>query len=190
MIKSNPDVVVARVLALVTPQETITVNSSETKPHTQKGRLPDTKDFTTDNLVEKHYRFWASSSFWLIFLLCSFEYRKRCCKKGEVIEARFRVPTWISNMVLECSSHKTLSGWQLNFQTYRVLAFEHPLFRCARSGNVKGIQDLLSRREICVTDRQIWTGSTALHVSFVQCSSNEYCSLNLLVLDRSVPGTS
>jgi hypothetical protein len=172
MIQAQPDIIVARLSTLVTRQETIAENSKETKSHSRNGRLPNTEDFTSENLVEKHYRYWASSSSWLIFLLGSFEYRTSYSKRRQVIDAKFKVPIWISNIVWHCQGQKTSPGWKWNLQAYRVLAFEHPLFRCARSGDVTGIQDLLSRREISVTDRQVWTGSTALHVGFIQCSTN------------------
>jgi hypothetical protein len=156
MIQAQPDIVVARLLStLATTQEMTAENSNETTPHLQKGRLPDTKDFTSDNIVTKHYRYWSSSPSWLIFLLGAFEYRSRRSTRRQIIEAKFQVPAWISNRVWDCRARGTLSGWRLNLQAYRVLAFEHPLFRCARSGDVTGLQDLLSRREISVTDRQI-----------------------------------
>jgi len=175
MIQAQPDIIVARLLSFVTPEETVAENPMETNPYLQKGSLRNAEDITSENLVENHYRHWASSSPWLIFLLGSFEYRKRCSIRRQVIDAKFKVPAWISDRVWDCRGQKTLSGWKLNLQAYRVLAFEHPLFRYARSGDVTGIQDLLSRREISVTDRQIWTGSTALHVSFIQCSTDELC---------------
>lgn len=172
MMQMLPDIIVARLSNLVTPPETTAESSNETPRHKQKA---DTEGFASNNLVTKHYRYWSSSPSWLIFLLGAFEYRSKCSTRRQIIEAKFQVPTWISNRVWDCRARETLSGWRLNLQTYRVLAFEHPLFRCARSGDVTGIQDLLSRREISVTDRQIWTGSTALHVCFVQYSTDDLC---------------
>jgi hypothetical protein len=166
MIQAQPDIIVARLSALATSHKTVTENSEDAKPNTQNGGLLTAESSHSDanDLVVRHYRYWASSSSRLIFLFGSFEYRRRHSTPRQVIDAKFRVPSWISNRILDCRGQETLSGWRLNLQTYRVLAFEHPLFRYARSGDVTGIQDLLSRRQISVADRQIWTGSTALHV--------------------------
>ncbi len=167
MIQAQPDIIVARLSALATSHQTVVEDTEETRACAGNRRSPKTEDFPSDtnNLVVTYYRYWASSPSWLIFLFGSFEYRRRCSRRRQVIDAKIRFPPWISNRVWDCRGQESLSGWRLNLQTYRILAFEHPLFRYARSGDVGGIQDLLSRRQISVTDRQIWTGSTALHVS-------------------------
>lgn len=165
MIRVQPVIIIERLSTTLAPlHETIAELSKETKsgPVNEKRRM--SKNLAAENLVTRHYTYWTSSPYWLHNVLGSFEYKMKSSTQRQEISTRYRVPAWISNRVWECGVSKTLSRWRFDLQISRVLPFEHPLFRCARSGDVMGIQNLLTKRQVCVTDRQLWTGSTALHV--------------------------
>jgi len=76
-----------------------------------------------------------------------------------------RLPNWLNHAAWEFAGYKAYSGWKFHLDTFRILPKDSPVFNYAKSGNIEGLQLLLSKRQASPFDRDSEQGKTALHVS-------------------------
>jgi len=118
---------------------------------------------------------WGSYAFGVLM----YQYRHRKYKGKEGIEhhARYRFPSWISQMAWDWRAHSTISGWRLTLQTCRFMSPTSPFFEAVESNDITNVRKMLLDREAFITDRVSHTvfgeeesdtpinrGMTALHV--------------------------
>jgi hypothetical protein len=81
----------------------------------------------------------------------------------------FRPATWLMRLGLAYEMHLALFRssrvWKGTFQTYQPVPNDSLIFEFCRTGNIEGVQQLLSRKEASVWDVNS-NGWTPLHVSF------------------------
>lgn len=86
--------------------------------------------------------------------------------RGEVIDELvvfYHGPTWLTTRAWRIWILRASSGWTFCPRTYNVIPFDSLLFRYARTGDTKGIQDLFANKKASPFD----------------CSSNDYTPLHV-----------
>ncbi|KAG4440189.1 hypothetical protein IFR05_004334 [Cadophora sp. M221] len=98
-----------------------------------------------------------------------FEYHQRTrSHRGRVREevtAKYKLPEFITNKLLELQGHNTFSKWRLTLQTYRVIPDDNPFFSAIWDGDLVSVQQMLANKEYFVSDRDTNWNKTALHVT-------------------------
>jgi hypothetical protein len=168
MIQLQPDIIIARISNTITSSNTAKTVTNDTNCDIQSASEEDTPISASNGLVVKQYESWTLSSSWLQFLLgsvqCRKGYSKHKGKERQEMNTKYQLPAWLSTRVWECKGYETLSGWRLNFQTYRILPRHSRFFDLVRDGNIHGVQDMVATHEAFVSDRD-HLERTALHVS-------------------------
>ena len=164
MIQLQPDVIIARMANHIS---TLPVASSTQKD--QEKPLGQTEDFQNRSpVVQQQYDLWISSPSWVAYLVGQFAYhqRKRMSKGGEIneVNARYKIPDFLANKVLDLQCQMMLSGWRVNIQTYRVIPENNAFFKAIENSDLVTIRQMLVNREFFVTDRDD-DKKTPLHVS-------------------------
>ena len=65
----------------------------------------------------------------------------------EEIIADYWTPSWIINRIWRFRAIKAAYGWSYFLQIYRVVPSDSPVFECAQTANIEGIQRLFSQNE-------------------------------------------
>jgi hypothetical protein len=86
-------------------------------------------------------------------------------KRLKRLMARLQVPAWfsLSSHAWEVCCYKAKSGWMFTAQAYRVVPDDSPIMKFARSGDVRGIQELFKKNMASPYDRRTG-GETVLDV--------------------------
>lgn len=194
MVQLQPDIIVARIFdsmntlsgALNPVSVNKSSNSDSVTPMDRYNQAPfqpprNEENTVSSRIITAQLDYWTSSPSRLRFLLGSIEYQKQSNKhKGrerQEIYAKYQLPSWLSTRVWECKALETLSGWRLNIGTYRTVSPDCAFFTHIRLGNIGGVQEMLSSREVFISDRTMY-GQTALHVA-AQDAQFEICELLL-----------
>ena len=160
----QPEIIVARLSNHLT--SITAIDTTHLQPNQQQS-----KDGVSKDLVTRQYDAWTSSSSWMRFLVGQFEFQSRVktCKGKERQEfyAKYKFPDLLSSCQVDCRGFRSLSGWCINLQMYRVLPRHSLFFTAVEDGDTSSVQQMLTERHAWVTDRRdgYWSGRTALHVS-------------------------
>ncbi|KAH7350740.1 hypothetical protein BKA65DRAFT_549733 [Rhexocercosporidium sp. MPI-PUGE-AT-0058] len=162
IIQLQPDIIVARMTEHIS-----SVAIHDTSHQLLEARPGNTKDQGTGVVVHRQYDMWMSSASWITYLFGQFNYhqRTRMCKgrQREDVTTKYKLPEFITNKVLELQGQKTLSGWRVDIQTYRVIPYENPFFSAIENGDVVSVQRILANKEYFISDRNEFENDTALH---------------------------
>ena len=82
-------------------------------------------------------------------------------------------PSWAVNRIWRIQAVKSRSGWTFCPRTYNVVPRDSLVFQYIRDDNIKGLQELFSRREASPFDL-IEKNNTTLHVCFISCTVQKY----------------
>jgi hypothetical protein len=164
MARLQPEIIVARLsthLTSITAVETTDLQSSQ----------PKSKDRASKDLISRQYDVWTSSSSWMRFLVGQFEFQSwvkdRKGRERQEFYAKYKFPELLSSCQVDCWGFRSLSGWCLNPQMYRVLQKSSLFSTAIDAGDTSRVQQMLSEKQAWVTDRMSGkrVGGTALHVS-------------------------
>ena len=117
------------------------------------------------------YSQWYSS---FLGLFGTLQYQRRCYsttqkalkskpsvteQEREEIITWYRAPKWLVNRAWRIQATKEVSGWTFRPRTMNTVPEDSALFKFARRGDVKSLQELFSRYEVSPFDRDIsdWT---------------------------------
>ena len=160
-----PNIIVAKLFK--SPENTISETAlyeyfSLDRPSVSRPKVTDLDKNASSEAVTPHYdQAWSTSG-----LFGTLHYRKHnyaIYNKGETgghskkqdIEERiadYRTPSWIAHRIWRLRYSKSLSGWILCFRTYNVIPKESLAFVHAMNNNVKGLQELFSRKAASLFD--------------------------------------
>ena len=124
---------------------------------------------------EYYHWFWQPTS--VLDILGTLYFSTRYCKKRKLVKidnaentevhqeliARYRLPRWLADQAWDFCAKKTCNGWDLQLRQYVILPDDSLAFHYLYQKNVRGLQELLSKREVSPwsCDRDGWT---LLHV--------------------------
>ncbi|KAK0109192.1 hypothetical protein ONS96_003015 [Cadophora gregata f. sp. sojae] len=178
MIQLQPDIIVTRMTNHLTTLTT--ANTTQEESGTSLGRTNEIQD--TGSIVQRQYDMWISSPSWIAYLFGQFEYhrRTRMCKGREIndVNARYKLPDFLSNRVLDFQCHKMLTGWRVDIHTFRMIPFDNPFFEAIENDDITAFRHMLVNKEYLVTDRDE-DNTTPLHLA-VQHGNVEICRELLL----------
>ena len=171
MIQLQPEIIMAKISTAILSSNLNSINDPdggyayvETK---NKGEAQN-----RDNISWAYYRSVAMSRSWMRYLLGSWECHRRYHKTKEresvEVHAKYSSPAWSPWLLgrgLDVAYFQCKSDWQVTVRPYRRLPSSHKLFCLAATGDVAGLQSLLSSREVSVYGKDESRGQTALHVS-------------------------
>jgi hypothetical protein len=86
-------------------------------------------------------------------------------EKGKFLVS-IRVPVMLVNKVWEFQAMRARQGWDINISTYNIVPDNSLVFLFARSGNIRGLQELFRSGLASPFDRNE-CGFTVLHVSSI-----------------------
>ena len=125
--------------------------------------------------IQFYQSFWQSTS--ALDILGRLCFRKRYYKKRKLIgtdnaedtevyqklTAQYRLPKWLANQAWDFCATKAYNGWDFQLRQYVIIPYYSLEFKYAVLGNVKGLQELFSKREASPwsCDENGWT---LLHV--------------------------
>ena len=132
--------------------------------HQINGAVAGTSSLVTNSRsqsseLQSYQSFWQSTS--ALDILGCLHLRTRYSKKRKLIgtddvgntevhkelTARYRLPRWLANQVWDFCAKKSYSGWDFQLRQYVIISTSSPEFQYALSGNVRGLQELFSKRE-------------------------------------------
>jgi hypothetical protein len=152
MIQLQPELVVARVSSHM---DALIIDSRRSQGLTLACH-PESSPTRPTNVVVKQNNSWTTSSSWMRYLLGSYEYWKRKEQyKGrdrEELGAKLTIHFWPERM-WDCRGYETLSGWRLNFQTYRILPSSSASYIAVENRDINLVRTMLANRQASVTDR-------------------------------------
>ena len=169
MIQLQPEIIMARIssaMNVASPLSTDDIVTEDPCAETEKHL-----DVQFENKIPKaYYQCLVSSSFWMRYLLGSWECHRSYYNHNHNVElrAKYLSPAWSSWLFgsgLDVSYFHSKSDWQLILRPYHRLPRSHSLFDFAAKGDIVGLQKILSAKEASVHDRSDSYGQTALHVS-------------------------
>lgn len=95
----------------------------------------------------------------------------------EEMIAQYYGPSWLTNRTWRIRAVKTSFDWSFSPQTYNIIPSNSPVFHLVEENNVKGLQELFSRKEASPFDCDI-NDFTPLTVSITIRPAEGLCTLN------------
>ena len=155
-----PDIIVAKLFK--SPKNKISETalyeySNLDRPSVSRLAVTDLAKHASSEAVTPHYNQALSIS----GLFGGVRYHKRnytIYNKGETIGhskkqdieeriAEYWTPSWIAHRLWRLRTHKSLAGWTLRLQAYNIIPKDSLAFVYVGENNVKGLQELFSRKE-------------------------------------------
>jgi hypothetical protein len=161
MARLQPEIIVARLSTHLTSITAVDTTCLQ----------PKSKDRASTDLISRQYDVLTSSPSWIRFLVGKFEFQSwvKTCKGRERQEfyAKYKFPELLSSCQVDCWGFRSLSGWCLNPQMYRILPELSLFYTTVCEGDTSRVRQMLWEKQAWVTDRMPDYGSngTALHVS-------------------------
>ena len=106
-------------------------------------------------------------------------------EEREEIIALFRCPAWLVNRAWRIQATKACFGWTFSPRTYNVVPRNSPVFQCVRKDDVRGLQDLFSKRLASPSDCDE-EDKTLLHVSITSYLMKNILKSNVIVCCASL----
>ena len=169
MIQLQPEIIMARISSAMNVASPVPTDGFDTGgPYAETEKHLDVQ--FENKIPRAYYQCLASSSFWMRYLLGSWECHRSYYNHNNSVElrAKYSSPVWSSWLFgsgLDVSYFRSNSDWQLTLRPYHRLPRSHSLFEFAAKGDIVGLQKILSAKEASVHDINDSYGQTALHVS-------------------------
>ena len=170
-----PDIIVTKLSK--SPKNTISETAlyeySNDRSSVSRVGVTDFDENASSEAVTPHYpQAWSISG-----LFGALRYQKHnhaIYSKGEMIEfskkheieeiiTEYSTPSWLTRRLWRLRTFKSSSGWTLCLQTYNIIPQDSLVFVYLKENNVKGLQELFSRKEASPFDC-FSSGSTLLLV--------------------------
>ena len=162
LIRLQPEIIYAKVVQAVssgkfpTPN---TVQNHQTDTAVSNTSSPDAVSRSQSSELQSDQSFWQSTS--ALDILGSLHFRTRYYKKKKLLgtddventevhqelTARYQLPRWLANQAWDFCAKKAYNGWDFQLRQYVIIPYDSLVFEYIRSGNVRGLQELFSKRE-------------------------------------------
>ena len=160
LLQLQPDIMVAKISK--SPKNKISETalyeySNHDRPSVSRLEVTELDENASSEAVTPHYN-QAWSICGLFGVLRYSKHNYAIYNKGEMIEhsrkqdieeriGEYWTPSWIAHRLWRLRYSKSLSGWTLCFRTYNVIPKDSLAFVYIEENNVKGLQELFSRKE-------------------------------------------
>ena len=178
LLRLQPEIIYAKVVQAVSSgafQISNSIQDRQTDSAVASTSSPVTVSRPQSSGYQAYNSFWQSTS--ALDILGNLCFRTRYYKKRKLIgidnvedsevhqelRAQYRLPRWLANQAWDFCAKKAYNGWDFQLRQYVIIPLDSLPFQYIVKKNVKGLQELFSKRELSPWSCDGW-GWTLLHV--------------------------